>query len=285
MKFYRYFKNYGFEALRDKKLFASKVSDFNDPFELAYRLSGEITYKKAKRFMESRFNKRDFYEHTKLLYPNKVKNERDYKIYIRRNKKLLIDNFFKNYRSLSEIDLREAACRNARCICFTAFDVEPMDEILLWSHYADSHKGIRIGIEFSIEENPVYLMKKIDYQSERIQLDLTEGIESKIAQDSLKKLTSTKSNAWRYEKEYRLTAPCHKCEKIKDSKGNWIFFFPIPENSVLGVDFGLRCDEKEKSKITNLVRSEYPSVILRQAEYHKENFELFYKPIDLSPTN
>jgi len=67
---------------------------------------------------------------------------------------------------------------------------------LLWSHYADRHKGM--ALEFEVPEN---YCKEINYQKRRIQL-----VEAKLknSDETTMKLLTTKYIEWEYEDEVRL---------------------------------------------------------------------------------
>lgn len=73
-------------------------------------------------------------------------------------------------------------------ICFSKTWSNP----LLWSHYADKHKGICLGIEFPSEN-----LTRMRYKKLRV------PVSSDIDEHSMQKILTTKFNHWRYEQEYR----------------------------------------------------------------------------------
>lgn len=80
--------------------------------------------------------------------------------------------------------------------------------ILMWSHYADFHKGMVLefripfmGIEADAKYNVNRLLPfPVDYLPDRPRLDLSEVTKF----DSVKKLVLTKSEIWKYEDEERV---------------------------------------------------------------------------------
>lgn len=64
---------------------------------------------------------------------------------------------------------------------------------LLWSHYADRHRGICLGLEVSRD-----LLKKIDYVEKRFSRP------ARLDEEFMKKVLFTKFDRWRYEQEYRM---------------------------------------------------------------------------------
>jgi len=85
---------------------------------------------------------------------------------------------------------------------------EDPNEILMWSHYANSHNGIVIGFEFSELENNHHL-QKVDYEENLNEINLEKYAHYLIGDtddfiDELFKDYSIKSSHWGYEKEWRI---------------------------------------------------------------------------------
>jgi hypothetical protein len=101
--------------------------------------------------------------------------------------------------------------------------------LLLWSHYADGHKGIAIEIEID-RKNPN--LNKVIYESK---IPTFQDLSSIQAIEILTK----KIKKWNYEKEYR--------------------FIDEVEKYIIGeirtVYFGIRCSENDKFEIKNLNHS------------------------------
>lgn len=76
------------------------------------------------------------------------------------------------------------------------------DNILMWSHYAEEHKGL--VLEFDIEEDydffttPINVVYTVEYEPINHFLD---------PHDAVTRLISTKSKAWEYEGEVRIMKP------------------------------------------------------------------------------
>src|SRR5262245_41537042 len=65
---------------------------------------------------------------------------------------------------------------------------------VMWSHYADRHKGICLG--FDIPDGKV---QEVAYATDRLQLVTSKPLDESV----LKALLYTKSKDWSYEKEWR----------------------------------------------------------------------------------
>ena len=79
-------------------------------------------------------------------------------------------------------------------------------EMLMWSHYADYARGVRIGIEIDTDR---YRLGVVEYGELLPQLDMTKIGEWKIYDDPelrrfLKACLLTKHKIWEYEKERRV---------------------------------------------------------------------------------
>jgi hypothetical protein len=112
-------------------------------------------------------------------------------------------------------------------VCFT----EHVDNLLMWGHYTDCHKG------FALEYDPRYTLfrppdfGKVTYSKERP--ILTTRTRTKVF--------FCKSDEWRYEDEYRLV-------KWKDS---WTEkrSVPLPMDSIKAVYFGARMSPENRSEL------------------------------------
>ncbi len=108
-------------------------------------------------------------------------------------------------------DLRDAF-RNRAGICTLS---EINDDILMWAHYSDSHKGISIeftpvtSVHLKWFENAV----PVTYQKEFPAVQYYESCERPTEKDALTAM-ATKSNHWCYEKEWRLLRPKPGCYEL-----------------------------------------------------------------------
>lgn len=81
-------------------------------------------------------------------------------------------------------------------MCFSRGWTHPM----LWSHYADKHRGICLG--FDVPRNGAV---PINYKAKRLSFDIERQLSMKTRDEKLGlKLISTKFAGWKYEDEVRL---------------------------------------------------------------------------------
>lgn len=132
---------------------------------------------------------------------------------------------------------------NARygVICFSEHYRDPV----LWSHYADGHRGAALVFEIPDEQ-----AIPINYQPERFHWDVDAAIQrGGFAESDLSQLISTKFSSWQYENEIRMTCRLndHFCQI--DSKGKKVYFeslsleyFGLDPLKLIGLIRGIRCD-------------------------------------------
>jgi hypothetical protein len=118
------------------------------------------------------------------------------------------------------------------------------DDILMWSHYADFHKGLCFQFDILEDIDFFTVAKKVEY-SDRLQAynHFTES--EKITE----KIIIPKYKEWEYEEEVRIIKTV---EDIKSNKGSQSFRFK-PE-ALKKIIFGCKADSKmihEYKKLCN----------------------------------
>jgi hypothetical protein len=139
---------------------------------------------------------------------------------------------------------------------------------LMWSHYADQHRGVCIGYE--LHDPSGMKPEKVDYSAQRgisaeIILDWLNGDTSLL--DGIKgKYFLAKANDWKYEKEWRCI-----------SESNGTNFCPFKISSIL---FGMRCDSSIVSTIVKLMSSSADTISYFQVKPKDGQFRLIKIPMD-----
>ncbi len=117
-----------------------------------------------------------------------------------------------------------------RLLCFSKKFANP----LLWSHYADKHRGICLGFEV-----PDDYLNEVTYASARLGFDLEQEMKRHggISKQHAFSLLTTKFQDWQYEEEVRMFVQSHEVEH----EGG-LQFFPFSETLALRkVLLGPRC--------------------------------------------
>ncbi len=126
-------------------------------------------------------------------------------------------------------------------LCFSAKWKSPV----LWSHYADGHKGICLG--FDLNENDV---KSVTYNAEKLNLDEAQD-PTTLPQELQDRLFVTKFEHWRYEEELRRFVSLS--ETIREGG---LHFYPFGDDLRLKeVILGHLCPASRLNPIRDLVRA------------------------------
>ena len=160
--------------------------------------------------------------------------------------------------------------------CFS----ETQESILMWSHYADEHKGVCIG--FSALE----LLRSL--WSNRVKDRSGGGIPLKTIpcvvqyrnalpiwnagrSETTGDVVATKARCWGYEREWRIFALCAAGEKQR--------FLPETFEQVI---FGARIAENDRKRMARMIAKRYPSVQFLQAEISRRKYKVefsSYQPL------
>ncbi len=124
---------------------------------------------------------------------------------------------------------------------------------LMWSHYADQHRGL--CLEYDLSDGACEAIRPVRYNHPR-SIKISDLIEWKMKESSAayETVESTyfysKASQWRYEREWRLT---------NESAGT----SPAPAR-LTGVYFGLKCDVAVETTIVKLyANSQWPIAFYR----------------------
>lgn len=251
------------EALKKNRLYFSTPVNFNDPYdnriyvdkekmEFAIRENWEHMDDYLNRLKEydailAHFGKMIWISDKKTEFQNNFLNMINY----------FIDKIRDNYRNYMKI------------ICFS----EEYDSELMWSHYAENHKGFLIAYKKEDIENSTIFSKdneninkkiklsKVQYTNK--QIDMTKCIHDyllkywlpsnldvssipEIPNRILRDMATTKSESWKYEKEWRLIPRI-----IDISQENPISYIEIKPKAIIA---GTQCTNEDKKLLTNIAK-------------------------------
>lgn len=268
MILYRYFKaEDAINTLKKSSLKTSKLSGVNDPFELSWR-SKPPTREEAENFVRnSSYGKtyRAIADQKDVPYEQVAAGLEDVSE--------SASSIMRDHEVISQTILRErvaAADARVRFICFSAETITSSADVKMWSLYGDKHSGIRMGFQFPA--NLADQILPIEYSVTRPEINLfTLDLEEQ--RSNADRLMNVKSDAWRYEEEWRLYLPLNACENRMVYGKPMEFFWFNPE-WVKSIDFGLKCDAIKDIKA--LIEQQYPQVNLSIAEMHGTDYALQY---------
>ncbi|PJZ76583.1 DUF2971 domain-containing protein [Leptospira neocaledonica] len=264
---YKYYnpKSYNLEALSEGYFYLSAPEDFNDPFDSRTLIYYQGTIDEwTKLFMTKGLSKADASMRARsignrIIYPDPEKK-------------------------------REFERLNHAIVCFASSELNP----LMWSHYADSHKGFCIkfrtfegiqheGLEtrriniikdqllFKEEYKDLFLIMKVKYSHQMP--EEFNGFSDDLT--GLNAFFITKSKEWEYEQEFRAI---FKIDNIKNESRK-IFY---EKDSVESIYLGNKISLQDREKITRILKDHYidkgfrPSVY--QCELSKKSYSLEIRP-------
>lgn len=146
---------------------------------------------------------------------------------------------------------------------------DPRENILLWSHYADSHRGF--VIEFDKDFISEVELHEVKYSNERDFLTFED-----IDDNNFHNIFYKKSKEWAYEQEYRAVLPLNNADNIKDNKYH---LFKFRKKSLRSITFGCAMSQSNKDTIMKMIEndSEYGPVQFNHALLNDDDFCLqFY---------
>lgn len=215
------------KILKSGKIILTNPLEFNDPFDSELLIKEEDN-KNAVDLIKNYCAFKVLYNKSKDKKINKaikeIKNEKIYK-YIELN---IFGNFSKKNDNVFIDNIKNKAneIRNSALIgCFSKTN----NNILMWSHYADSHKGV--CIEFEEERKNIF--KDVSYSETREYFDIYFVVSKLLAFDFLNKKYDLNDNAlfdkimkpfyvkskdWEYEQEIRCVLSNNECSKNIDDK-------------------------------------------------------------------
>lgn len=219
-KLFKYINIDGLEkTLKNCTLKFTKPEDFNDPFEfndsLVKREISKYHLKEIVKHREPKVSRRRLKGLMKIYKTDKEEFNKE------------IEMQFKQRKDTT------------RVTCFSLVN----DSLLMWSHYADKHKGV--CLEFSHDT----LQKKFISDFQVIKVKYTKKIVpsslSVYRDEAINHWVRTKSRDWEYEQEIRYLLGSDPVEFQK---------FDI--RALKHIYFGCRIQEVDKQRVENLVNKE-----------------------------
>jgi Protein of unknown function (DUF2971) len=147
------------------------------------------------------------------------------------------------------------------------------DNLLMWSHYSDSHSGFVIGFD---REHQIFApgaisaegLREVTYSKFRWVLPAIEAVS--ITEEQLREFSNgfffSKNDNWAYEEELRIVARCEHANETRPGSDGWdVCLFDFPAEAIREVLFGFRMPLDERRKIAKVVQAKFPKAILFEA--------------------
>ena len=151
-----------------------------------------------------------------------------------------------------------------------------LKNILMWSHYADNHRGYCIKYKLSKhfikqDENDSFehmFLKPIIYRKDKVDISEMTTINTDLA-------FATKHESWKYEKEVRLIV-------YNPNKEDAFYGIPLDKDSCIeAIYFGCRCEQKTINTIKNLFsKSDTPPKFYQMKLDRTDVYHLKWKEVE-----
>ena len=237
---YRPINKHTLNMISECEAYFSLPIDFNDPFDCNIVPEFIYTAEEQKEFLSN-------------LEKNENITQKEFDDLLN-NPEVTLENAW--------IKTIENIRNNLRIFCLS----EVNNNVMMYSHYADSHKGI--CLEFLVSGDPFF--DSLDYVRYPNTFPTFHPFHKDIQliREELKEIEIlTKSHSWCYEEEWRI---------IKDGPNPSNYkFSPHILSSVI---FGFQTPNSDRSMIEKIVKNMTPSVKLQEAVKKNKSFELEIKP-------
>jgi hypothetical protein len=217
MILHRYFRTTdGLLSLQNLELKVAIPSEFNDPFELCpvditkWTYSNVDNYYKKDQKVIERFS----------IYADKLNQPLSniWKIAIEE----VVKKSHNGYAEKAFEDMRKFSDTFLRFICFSSSqNTSEQNQILMWSHYADKHRGLRIHFDSTKFSESETQIKSVKY-GERVPFNILLDKYSEEFKTQMQEVLLKKSEAWQYEDEYRMIIDQNCCKEK-----NKLWFYKI----------------------------------------------------------
>ncbi len=237
--------------LAHDKVFFADPSLFNDPFDCSiipeydYRSNGQCVSDFQRPIM-----------HLKKMNP------REAEAYI--NKKLSENK--ERFLQTMRHEFKAVVLRGFGVYSLSAVN----DDILMWSHYADSHTGF--CLEFlRTKDNLMSGSETVNYPDDNEYPDLRWPRTKVETFETAKRIVLTKAKHWCYEQEWRMI------DRPDIATENYVGHErQVPDNLLTGIIFGVRMPKENRNVIRKVLAGK--DIKYKEAVLKKNRFELEIVP-------
>lgn len=237
---FRAVNDYTMSIFEDQSLFFSAAQNFNDPFDFLPVVEADASKADLVSYLDRQMKDEGF--------PRAERRRRQSLL----SKRSTIKTNLAGARQVAADALSEVRVQTG----VLSLSASP-EKVLLWSHYADSHRGICLRFRQQRKDGFLELTQPIVYQAERPDINPTIDDNWTMFQRAL----LTKADFWSYEEEWRLVINGKK-------PGSHRF----PDGALDGIIFGCAVS-KEHEDAVRLAASRYDIEWLR-ASIDERTFRL-----------
>jgi hypothetical protein len=161
-----------------------------------------------------------------------------------------------NLDSRAVVEMAEKRFSEIAITCFSTLN----DDLLMWSHYADNHRGVCLAFD-QVYGDPPFLAFPVEYSDNRPVADVTKMVDGENT--FLRAAILSKAKCWEYESEYRMF-------DLNQGSGYRTF----PKEALTGVILGARIDAENKAFVLDLIKQFRRDMPAYQARLDETHFTL-----------
>jgi hypothetical protein len=145
-----------------------------------------------------------------------------------------------------------------------------VDNMLLWSHYADNHRGFCLEFDrLLLKEMFDELLKSDGHSIRGFPVQCVDNYpELRPDRDKWHDRFTHKSTCWSYEREYRFIY-------IDGANSSQCF----PQDALTAIYLGCQMEDDAMQEITRIAQQVYPDAVLYRAKKIFRRFELEFEPL------
>lgn len=281
MKLYKYLHPDRIDVLKNRAIRFSPPNAFNDPFEFKPALSGLAPDSYISAYMkenlesmvESELSKLP--KHIRSQIPNS-KFQEFVKLYLKNNSEA-----FNSVLDKAKEHFSAALTKTSNELIGVLSLTEKADNLLMWSHYAESHSGYCIGFNSNhsffdrkrSKDDEFYHLRKVEYLPHRP----TKAMIDINGTD----IFLLKSNIWEYEQEWRMCAVLSDADTIINGIYPPVHLFNFPADLVEEVIIGVNAKASLTESILKAIESnvEFSHVKVKQASVSEAEYSLNFNDL------
>lgn len=165
---------------------------------------------------------------------------------------------------------------HSRVLCLT----EAPDNVVMWSHYADEHRGVVFKLRRLEEEDhrliiaqPVeYINTPLPFLSLRDYIENLVGLDNHDTNSQVWKIAYRKHEDWSYEREWRIHVPL-----LDEPAGDGYSYYPEPKELFEAIYLGCRMEQTDVDAFIQLAKTHLPNTQVFKAKKGKQLIELEFE--------
>lgn len=237
-------KEFTGRAITHQELYFSNARSFNDPFDCLPVVSTDATKKEFEKYLDGFFDRNN---------PGMTRKQKIVSI------KEISNDPKRNHKSREVKDLLKVGLDKSMDIAGVLSLSKKPDHVLMWSHYADCHRGICLKFKLCKDYGFFTEANDVIYQANRPVFNMITGDHNEIGRAAL----LTKADFWEYENEVRMVSPKRK---------PGVHSYPAP--LLEGVILGAKISPENKALVKEWISLLDHEVTLYQARINAKNFSL-----------